>query len=275
MASREPVAGRELSPGAAAVRFLRLHPNLIRVVVVAIFFIAWEYFGRSVSPLFLSTPTKVFVATWEVILSGDLAVALKESLLLFTVGMTVSIVGGIALGVMLGQWWFIEYTLDPFVNALYVTPRIALLPLIILWAGLETAGKLTILISIAIFPVIINTYAGIKDVRGSLLEIGRAFGASESDIFFKITLPAATPYVMAGIRLSVGLGITAMIVAEFFTAISGLGGMIVNYGAVFATSKMFVPIIIVGLMGVALTQLVQYTERRLSKWRTLERERIR
>ena len=176
---------------------------------------------------------------------------------------------------MLGQWWFIEYTLDPFVNALYVTPRIALLPLIILWAGLETAGKLTILISIAIFPVIINTYAGIKDVRGSLLEIGRAFGASESDIFFKITLPAATPYVMAGIRLSVGLGITAMIVAEFFTAISGLGGMIVNYGAVFATSKMFVPIIIVGLMGVALTQLVQYTERRLSKWRTLERERIR
>ncbi|MBM3602138.1 MAG: ABC transporter permease [Alphaproteobacteria bacterium] len=192
----------------------------------------------------------------------------------FLIGLAISIVGGIAIGVLIAQFWLIEYILDPFINALYAIPRVALVPLIILWAGLATAGKVTILVSIAIFPVIINTYSGIKDVRGSLIEIGRAYGATERQIFFKIVLPAAIPYVMAGIRLAVGLAIIGMIVAEFFTAITGLGGLIVNYANTFATAKLFVPIVVLGLFGVALTELVQYFERRLSRWRILERERF-
>ena len=107
-----------------------------------------------------------------------------------------------------------------------------------------------------------------------MLEIGRAFGATDTQIFFKIILPAAIPFIMAGVRLSVGLAIIGIIVAEFFTAISGLGGMIVEYANVFATAKLFVPIIVIALIGVILTELVMWLERRMSRWRTLERERF-
>jgi ABC-type nitrate/sulfonate/bicarbonate transport system permease component len=153
-------------------------------------------------------------------------------------------------------------------------PRIALVPLIILWAGLEFVGKVTILVSVAIFPITVNTYSGIRDVRGSMLEIGRAYGATEWQIFWKIVLPAAVPFIMAGIRLAVGLAIIGIIVAEFFTAISGLGGMIVEYANVFATAKLFVPIIVIAIVGVVLTELVMWLERRMSRWRQLERERF-
>jgi NitT/TauT family transport system permease protein len=128
-------------------------------------------------------------------------------------------------------------------------------------------------VSIAIFPVIINTFSGIRDVRGSMLEVGHAYGATKAQIFFKIVLPAAIPFVMTGIRLAVGMGIIGIIVGEFFTAQTGLGGMIVTYANVFATAKLFVPIIVIGVMGVVLTELVQSVERRLSRWRELERDR--
>ena len=144
----------------------------------------------------------------------------------------------------------------------------------ILWAGLEFVGKVTILVSVAIFPITVNTYSGIRDVRGSMLEIGRAYGATEWQIFWKIILPAAVPFIMAGIRLAVGLAIIGIIVAEFFTAISGLGGMIVEYANVFATAKLFVPIIVIAIVGVVLTELVMWLERRMSRWRQLERERF-
>ena len=152
-------------------------------------------------------------------------------------------------------------------------PRVELIPLLMLWVGLELWGKVTILVSIAIFPVVINTYAGIKDVRGSYMEIGHAFCATERQIFLKIIMPAAIPYTMAGIRMAIGLGIIGMVVAEFFTAITGLGGLIIEYANAFATARLFVPIIIIGVMGVGLTELVMVIERRFSRWRILERER--
>jgi NitT/TauT family transport system permease protein len=257
-----------------AVAFLRAHPNLIRFVSVAIFFVAWEFFGRDMNPLFMTYPSAIARAGYEITMNGELFAALKQSLVPLSIGLAISIVGGILIGVLMGQFWFFEYAIDPFINALYAIPRIALVPLIILWAGLGVVGKIVILVSIAIFPVIINTYAGIKDVRGSLLEIGTAYAATKRQIFFKIVLPASVPFIMAGIRLAVGLAIIGLIVAEFFTAISGLGGLITNYANVFATAKVFVPIIVIGVLGVALTELVVFLEGRLSRWRVLERERF-
>ena len=254
--------------------WLKSHPNLLRAGAVAAFFVFWEYAARGMSPLFMSYPSAIFRAAWDITASGALPNAFAASMVPFTIGLAISVVGGIALGIVLAQFWFLEYLLDPFINALYAIPRIALVPLIILWVGLEEAGKITIIVSIAIFPVIINTYSGIKDVRGSLLEIGRAYGATERQIFMKIVLPAAVPYIMAGVRLAVGLAIIGMIVAEFFTAINGLGGLIVNYANSFATAKLFVPIIVIAVLGVGLTEIVLYIERRLSGWRTRERERL-
>jgi len=270
---RKSVPAPKPTPARRA-RDILFSPNAIRTVSVAAFFVVWEFFGRRMDPIFMAPPSAIFQAALELIQSGALHKALIESLWPFAAGMALTVILGIAIGIAIAQWRMVEYICDPFINALYAIPRIALVPLIILWVGLEFAGKVTILVSVAVFPIIVNTYAGIRDVRGSMLEIGRAYGATEAQIFFKIVLPAATPFIMAGVRLSVGLAIIGIIVAEFFTAISGLGGMIVEYANVFATAKLFVPIIVIALVGVVLTECVQWLERRLSKWRTLERERL-
>jgi len=259
--------------GPGTLRWWLDRPNTIRTLSVAVFLVAWEYFGLKVDPLFLAAPSAIVEAGLALIRSGELFHAFLATFYPFALGMAITIVGGILIGVAMAQWPLLEYILDPFINALYAIPRIALVPLIMLWAGLAVGGKVVILVSIAIFPVIINTFSGIRDVRGSMLEVGRAYGATKSQIFFKIVLPATIPFVMTGIRLAVGMGIIGIIVAEFFTAQTGLGGMIVTYANVFATAKLFVPIIVIGLMGVLLTEMVQAIERRLSRWRQLERER--
>jgi NitT/TauT family transport system permease protein len=256
------------------VREVVLSPNAIRTLSVAVFLAIWEYGGRQMDPIFMAPPSAIFEASVQLVENGALKKALIESLWPFAVGMVLTIIIGIACGIAIAQWRSVEYILDPFINALYAIPRIALVPLIILWAGLEFTGKVTILVSIAVFPIIVNTYSGIRDVRGSMLEIGRAYGATDWQIFSKIIMPAAIPFIMAGVRLSVGLAIIGIIVAEFFTAISGLGGMIVEYANVFATAKLFVPIIVIAIVGVVLTELVMWLERRLSRWRQLERERF-
>jgi len=279
MTSQQSAAPRISVPAptpapAQRLRALLLSPNAIRTASVALFFVIWEYYGRRMDPIFMAPPSAIFGAAVTLIQSGALEKAMVQTLWPFAVGMALTVVVGTLLGIVMAQWRTLEYVLDPFINALYAIPRIALVPLIILWAGLEFAGKVTILVSVAIFPITVNTYAGIRDVRGSMLEIGRAYGATEWQIFWKIVLPAAVPFIMAGVRLAVGLAIIGIIVAEFFTAISGLGGMIVEYANVFATAKLFVPIIVIALIGVILTELVMWLERRMSRWRTLERERL-
>jgi ABC-type nitrate/sulfonate/bicarbonate transport system permease component len=259
---------------AQRLRDVLLSPNAIRTASVAVFFVIWEYCGRRMDPIFMAPPSAIFEAAVQLIQSGALKKAMVQTLWPFSVGMALTVVVGIALGIVMAQWRTLEYVLDPFINALYAIPRIALIPLIILWAGLEFVGKVSILVSVAIFPITVNTYSGIRDVRGAMLEIGRAYGATEWQIFWKIVLPAAIPFIMAGIRLAVGLAIIGIIVAEFFTAISGLGGMIVEYANVFATAKLFVPIIVIALIGVVLTEFVMWLERRMSRWRQLERERF-
>jgi len=272
-------APRKLIPAqqptfAQRVRTVLTSPNAVRTLSIAVFFAIWEYYGRRMDPIFMAPPSAIFAAALELIQSGALAKALVQTLWLFAVGMALTVVLGILLGIVMAQWRVLEYVLDPFINALYAIPRIALIPLIILWAGLEFVGKVSILVSVAIFPITVNTFSGIRDVRGAMLEIGRAYGATEWQIFWKIVLPAAVPFIMAGIRLAVGLAIIGIIVAEFFTAISGLGGMIVEYANVFATAKLFVPIIVIALVGVVLAEFVMWLERRMSRWRQLERERF-
>jgi NitT/TauT family transport system permease protein len=264
---------RTQSPTFLSYSWWIAHPVVIRVISVVVFLSIWEYFGRRIDPLFLAAPSAIAGAAVEMSTSGELWQALLTTLYPFTVGMLISIFGGIVIGVAMAQWKLFEYILDPFVNAMYSIPRVALVPLIMLWAGLGVSSKIIILVSIAIFPVIINTFAGIRDVRHSMLEVGHAYCATRSQIFFKIVVPSAIPFLMTGIRLSVGLGIIGIVVAEFFTAQTGLGGIIIRYSNLFATAKMFVPIIVIGLLGVILTECVRLLEMRLSRWRMLEQKR--
>jgi NitT/TauT family transport system permease protein len=248
-----------------------LAPLPVKLVTFVVVLAGWEVAGRYVNPLFLSSPSAIFVAFLELMASGELVSALLTSLLGFVLGVTGAIVVGIAVGVAMGRIRLVEYVLEPYVNALYSTPSIALIPLFILWFGVGLASKALIIFVLSVFLVGINTFTGVRNLSQSVVDVGHAFAASERQIFWKIVLPAALPFIMTGLRLAVGRAILAMIVAEFFTAISGLGGMIVKYANFFQTPKLFVPIIVVSLLGVCAVELVKLIERRLAPWKESER----
>ena len=161
--------------------------------------------------------------------------------------------------------------MDPHINALYSTPQVALTPLLMLWFGLGFTVKVSMVFIFAFFPILINTASGVKNVSGSMVEVGRAYMASERQILMKVVLPAALPFIMAGLRIAVGRAVVGMIVAELFTAITGLGAMLTLYGNLFETAKMFVVILVLALLGVTLIQAAQALERKLARWKETER----
>jgi ABC-type nitrate/sulfonate/bicarbonate transport system permease component len=249
----------------------RLSPLAVKLVTFVIVIVAWEIAGQYINPLFLSSPSAIFFAFIELMRSGELISALLSSLSAFLIGMALAIAVGTTIGVIMGRVRMAELILDPYVTALYSTPSIALIPLFILWFGVGLTAKVFIIFFLSIFIIIINTFTGVKNLSQSVIDVGAAFGANERQSFWMIVLPAALPFIMTGLRLAVGRGILAMIVAEFFTSISGLGGMIVKYGNFFQTAKMFVPIIVVSLLGVCAVEILKYVERKLAPWKETER----
>jgi NitT/TauT family transport system permease protein len=247
------------------------HARWIRTTAVAVFLVAWELYGRSINPIFLSYPTAIAGAAVDLISSGQLLAALLKSLQGLAIGFGLAIVVGIGLGMLMGRSRTLYYALDPFLVALYATPGVALIPLIMLWLGLGLPAKVVIIFEACFFPIVINTYAGVRNVSRANVDVARAYGASERQVLRLVLLPSALPFIMAGIRLAVGRGVIGMVVAEFFTALSGLGSLIIIFENAFATAKLFVPVITLSLLGVTLTSLAQLLERRLAPWKETER----
>lgn len=247
------------------------YPNLIRAASVLCFLAAWEVYGRRTDPILLTYPTAVVVAAFQLIGTGELPRQLMASLLTLGVGFGLAIVLGVGLGLIMGRSRIAEAALDPHMNALYATPQVALIPLLMLWFGLGFTVKAVIIFLFAFFPILINTASGVRNVSGSMMEVGRAYMASQRQILVKIVVPAALPFIMAGLRLAVGRAVVGMVVAELFTAITGLGAMLTLYGNLFETAKMFVVIIVLGLLGVALIRATQALENRMARWKETER----
>jgi NitT/TauT family transport system permease protein len=245
---------------------------LVRLVSIIIAIAAWEYFGRQVNPLFLSHPSAILQAALAQIQSGELFIALQSSLKTLLVGFAMALMLGVVLGLLIGRYRYFDAATDWLVNALYATPLVALIPLVVLWFGLGDAAKLFIVTLMAVFPMLINTAAGVRNVPQSLIDVSTAFAANERQVFMKIILPSAVPYMMTGVRLAVGRAIIAMVVSEFFTAITGLGAMIVKYGNQYDTASMFVPILMLMLLGITLTSLAKRAEAVFAPWRQSDEE---
>ena len=162
---------------------------------------------------------------------------------------------------LLARFHVLDVGLTVYITFLYSIPSVALVPLIVLWAGYETTAKVIILFLFAFFPMVINTYQGVKSVDLKLLEVGRAFRCSERQLWANIVLPGALPFIVTGIRLAVGRGMIGMVLADLYTAISGIGYLIVRTASTFQVDKMFVPIVTLGLLGVTLTALLRLAER--------------
>ncbi len=227
---------------------------------------AWEFFGRDINPVFGSYPSAIAVAFWDLVQSGLLQQALVQSLEPFGVGFGLAILVGVPLGLVIGGFRFAEAALGIYVTAGYALPLIALVPLLMLWLGLGFAVKAAVVGLMSIFPITINTWLGVKSVPKSLIDVGKSFVAPPHTILRRIVLPATLPYIMAGIRLAVGRGVVAMIVAEFFTAISGLGAIIINSANNFDTARMFVPVVVLMVLATVLTAVIGWIERKVAPW---------
>jgi NitT/TauT family transport system permease protein len=239
---------------------------MITVASVALVLVVWEIFGRRINPVFGSYPSAIAEAFWELLITGQLWSALYESLRPFVVGYALAIIVGVPLGLFIGGFRAAEAALGLYITAGYAMPLVALVPLLILWLGLGFAVKVAVIFLMALFPICINTWLGVTAVPKTLIEVGKSFVAPDTVILRRIILPATLPYIMAGIRLAVGRAVVGMVIAEFFTTISGLGAVIINSANNFDTATMFVPIIILMLMAIGLNWLIGFVERRVAPW---------
>ena len=228
---------------------------------------AWEYFGRNVNPVFGSYPSAIAVAFWEMLKSGQIVTALFESMQVFRRRLSAprswsafrSACSSDASAV-------VEAAIGVFITGAYAMPLVALVPLLVLWLGLGFAVKASVVFLMAVFPICINTWLGVKAVPKTLIEVGRSSSRRTSPSCAASSLPATIPYIMAGIRLAVGRGVVAMVIAEFFTAISGLGGIIINSANSFDTARMFVPVIVLMVLATALNAFVGYRAQPVAPW---------
>ena len=261
----------EINPSQAKPFRLTDYLRLVRAASVVLFVVLWEYFGRQVNPLFLSYPSAIVKACVQLLIAGEFQRQAIGSLGIYAVGLGAALVLGILLGLLMGRYRLAEYLLDPYVYALDATPRVALIPLLLLWFGLGAPAKIAVVFLSGIFPVLMNTFSGVRTVSGGLVDVGRAYGAGEGKIFTKIIMPAALPFIMAGVRLGVGRALIGIITAEMFTAVTGMGALLIRYSSAFATDKFFVPVIFLALLGVILSGAVEALQRRLAPWKETER----
>lgn len=238
----------------------------IRLVSLLIVLGGWEYFGRQTNPILFTYPTAVSQAAVKMIASGELWKYLSQSLIVLFAGLGLASVFGIALGLAMARFRVIDIALDTYITALYSIPSVALVPVLVLWFGFEITAKTAVVFLFTFFPIVINTYQGVKNVDERLLEVGRAFRCGERDLWLHIVLPAALPFIVAGLRLAIGRGLIGMVLADLYTAITGIGYLIARYASTYRTDAMFVPIVTLGLLGISLTSLLRFVERRIAPW---------
>lgn len=240
-----------------------------RVAVVVAILVIWQIAGELNNPIVFPTASAILVAFVKLMTTGGLVPALGASLKLLAIGFSVAFVVGSLLGILLGRYRLLDLIFGPYVSALYATPEIALVPLILVWFGFGLGGRVTVVFLASFFPILINTYAGVRDAPGPLIEVARSLGiTSEFGLLRKVIIPSAVPFIMAGVRLSIGRGVVGMAVAEVYLRLGGIGALIVQYGAVFKTDYVIAAILPLPILGIGLTRLSALLEARLQAWRT-------
>ena len=263
----------EIAVGSTA-QSQQLDQVVIGAVSVIAFLVLWELsivLGW-INPLFTSSPRRIVVAAIELFRGGaiyrDLLVSGAELL----AGYTLAVLVAIPLGIAMGWYRRMSAALEPFVTALYATPRIALLPLIVIWFGIGLGSKIAIIFLGAIFPILVNTITGVRTVDRDLVRVARSLCASDWQLFRTVVLPSAVPLILTGLRLGLGHALVGIVVGELYAATAGIGFMIAVAGSSFQTDKVMVGILIISVAGVLMTHLLRMVERRFERWRADNRQ---
>ena len=263
----ERLRTRTRAPLRARLAMLRPADWIVRVGSVAVILGAWELVGPKLNPLILRPPSAIFAAFVELVQTGELTEALWQSIREFAGGLAIAVVLGVFLGIVTGRSRFFYNALDPLISGLYSVPSVALVPLIaVLFKSFGDEPRIAAVAFFAIFPVLINTQQGVRNVDRQLLEVARAFNSSERRLWSDVIVPSAVPFVLAGVRLAIGRGLIGMIVAEFFIGLVGLGYLIIKYENVFRIDRMFAPVILVSALGILMMGFVQWIEGRVAPW---------
>ena len=250
--------------------YLNNEQKILGTASVATFLILWELVGnilQLINPMFMSAPSLIFAAAIQLFGSGEIYNDLYVSGLELFWGYFLSAVVAVPFGIMVGWYKRMSYIFDPFINAMNATPRVALLPLVIIWLGIGILSKVGIIFLGAVFPILINTRDGVKTTPYNLLTAARSFGASEWMLFKTVVLPSTIPFILTGLRLGLGRAIVGVMVGELYAATAGIGFMITVAGATFQTDKVFVGVLIFALTGMIGMEILTRIERRFDKWR--------
>jgi ABC-type nitrate/sulfonate/bicarbonate transport system permease component len=250
--------------------YLNQEKKILGTVSVVLFLAVWELVGNVyqwINPLFMSAPSLILRTAIELFRSGEIWNDLYVSGVEFFWGFILSVVVGIPFGIAVGWYKRAAYIFDPFVNAMNATPRVALLPLIIIWLGIGILSKVGIIFLGSVFPLMINTRDGVKTTPVNLLNAAKSFGASQWQIFGSVVLPSTLPFILTGLRLAVGRALIGVFVGELYAATAGIGFMVTVAGATFQTDKVFVGILIFIIVGLVGTNALDRVERSFDKWR--------
>jgi NitT/TauT family transport system permease protein len=267
-ADRRSVANRP-SFAAAVLRFAS-RPRFWRPLIsLAIVLISWELLGRYVltNKLFFVPLSDVIAATIDLARKGELQHHFAASFTAIFYGMLLAAAVGITFGILIGASSKVADYTEVYLNALYATPLVAIAPLLILWLGIGIGSKIAVVFLISVFPIVISTASGVRNVDAHYLEVARAFGGRQHQIVGKVMIPAALPFVLTGIRLAIGRAIVGVVVGELFGANAGLGYLIFVSGQTFDVPTLFSAVLCLAAAGVFLTWLVQKLERGLVRWK--------
>ncbi len=233
----------------------------LRALVLVGLVAAWWALAELLASPFIPAPDITLAAGLRLIQNGQLLPAIADSLLVFLLGFVLAALVALPLGVAMGAWRTFGRVLDPFAYALAATPRVAFIPLIIALLGIGTEAKLMVVFLGALMPILLNTYSGVTQTDPSLLEMARSVRAGRWAVFSRIMVPGALPAIVTGLRIGATIGLISTVVAELYTAIQGLGGLLALYGNSFRMAEYFVVVLTLAAIGVAVTEGLRLVEK--------------
>jgi len=257
---------------SVVVRWYRTHVSTVRgLLSLLLVGLAWEIAGRSGRwPLLLAPLSDIWVKFVQLTVTGELSRHVLVSLNEFFVGFAIAAVVGIGLGIAIASSDTARDFIDPWVSAVYATPTVALAPLFIFIFGIDAPSKMAVVFLLAVFPIVINTATGMRSTDQIYIEAARSFSANRAQIFTKVLIPSALPFIVAGLRLGIGRGLVGVVVGEFIGARAGLGYLIFRSSQGFQIDAMWVGVFLLAGTGVVAVIVLQKVERRMAPWRQFE-----
>jgi ABC-type nitrate/sulfonate/bicarbonate transport system, permease component len=244
--------------------------GIVGTLAVFAFLVLWQLAPSLgwVNGRFTSRPTEVFLAAIEIFRDDDFFFHARVSLTEFVAGFALAIIVSIPLGVLLGTSKIARYLIDPPLMALYIAPTLVLLPIMVIWLGIHMAPKIAVVFLGAVFPIVLNTMAGMSEADPRMLRMARSFGATKFDIFARVLVPGSLPALLTGIRLAVGRAVLGVVVGELFVSQAGIGYQLNLYGSAMRIDRLLVYAIVVSAFGYTLTVLVLSVENKVRDWRS-------